>query len=86
MSSMLFKTKAHGLLVPLPPNKNVIGCNWASKIKKNSDGSIARYKARLVAKGYLQEKGLDFHETFSPVAKQPTICVLLCLELHFNCL
>jgi hypothetical protein len=46
-------------LVPLPPNKNLIGCKWVYKIKHYSDGSIERYKARLVAKGFTQCEGLD---------------------------
>ena len=42
-------------LVDLPPGKNVIGCKWVFKLKKNADGSISRYKARLVAQGYSQQ-------------------------------
>ena len=41
-------------LLPLPPSKNVVVCKWVFKIKRNSDGSLAKYKDRLVAKGYLQ--------------------------------
>ena len=65
-------------LTPLPPNKRPIGCKWVYKVKYRSDGIVERYKARLVGKGFTQKEGLDYLETFSPVAKLVSMkCILV---------
>ncbi|KAI5313376.1 hypothetical protein L3X38_042550 [Prunus dulcis] len=66
-------------LEPNPGNKNIVGSKWLYKIKKNSDGSVARYKSRLVAQGFSQQPGLDFGETFSPVVRHTTVRLVLSL-------
>ncbi|CAN1750243.1 Retrovirus-related Pol polyprotein from transposon RE1 [Linum perenne] len=71
-------------LEPYTPDKKPIGNKWVYRIKKNADGTIARYKARLVAKGFHQQEGLDFTETFSPVIKPASIRLILSIAISNN--
>ncbi|KAK3034853.1 hypothetical protein RJ639_032308 [Escallonia herrerae] len=64
-------------LVPLLFGKRAIDYKWAYKVKFHLDGTVERYKAQLVAKGYTPIEGVDFHETFAPVAKLVMVWCLL---------
>nr|ABA94364.2 retrotransposon protein, putative, Ty1-copia subclass [Oryza sativa Japonica Group] len=66
-------------LVEPPSGHNIIGTKWVFKNKQNEDGLIVRNKARLVAQGFTQVEGLDFDETFAPIARIEAIRLLLAL-------
>ncbi|KAG8477669.1 hypothetical protein CXB51_027663 [Gossypium anomalum] len=66
-------------LVPRPAKKKVIGVKWVYRAKQNADGSLNKLKARLVVKGFSQKYGLDYLETFAPVARLDSIRLLVAL-------
>lgn len=67
-----------------PGNVKLLKSKWVFVIKEDENGVPTRYKARLVAKGFLQEEGVDYHETYAPVAKLTTIRVVLAVGMHKN--
>ncbi|KAK2363159.1 putative mitochondrial protein [Trifolium repens] len=64
-------------LVPKPNHKNIIGTKWVYKNKLNEQGEVTRNKSRLVAQGYSQQEGIDFAETYAPLARLEAIRLLL---------
>ena len=66
-------------IVECPDGVNVVGCKWVFKIKKNAAGEIEKYKARLMAKGYSQIQGVDYDETYAPVARLASLRTVLAI-------
>ncbi|GAA6003970.1 hypothetical protein JCM5350_005092, partial [Sporobolomyces pararoseus] len=68
----------------VPRNAKILGCRFVYRRKKDQFGKVKSYKVRLVAQGFAQRPGLDFRETFAPVAKFTSIRVLLALAARQN--
>jgi hypothetical protein len=66
-------------IAPYPTGVKPIGCKWVYSIKLRYDGSLDKYKARLVALGNRQEHGIDYEETFAPVAKMTTVQLIIAI-------
>ena len=70
--------------MPVPISKKAIGCCWVFAVKFNPDGSVGRLKARLVAKGYAQIYGVDYSNTFSPIAKLTSVRLFIYLATSYD--
>jgi hypothetical protein len=70
----------YGILFLRPEGKSVVTSKWIYKIKHAADGSVKKYKVRFVARGFSQEEGVDYDETFSPVARYTSICTIIALD------
>jgi hypothetical protein len=66
-------------IVPRPKSKDGVSYEWLFKIKHAADGSIEKYKARFVARGFSQKEGIDYEETFAPVARYTLIRTIIAL-------
>ena len=71
-------------LVPKPEHQKVIGLKWVFRNKLDEHGIIVRNKARLVVKGYNQQEGIDFDETFAPVARLEPIRILVAFAAYMG--
>jgi hypothetical protein len=67
-------------IVPRPIDKSVVGSIWIYKEKQAANGSVEKYKARFVAQGFSQIEGIDYDETFAPIARYSSIRSILALS------
>jgi hypothetical protein len=66
-------------IVSRPKDKSVVSSKWVYKIKHAADGSVEKFKARFVARGFSQKEGIDYDDTFAPVARYTSIRVIIAL-------
>jgi hypothetical protein len=71
-------------IVPRPIDKSVVGSRWIYKVKQAADGSVEKYKARFVARGFSQIEGIDYGDTFAPIARYSSIRSILALSAQMG--
>ena len=64
-------------IVPRPQGKSVVNSKWIYKIKHATDGSVEKYKVRFVARGFSRVEGIDYEETFAPIAQYTSIRTII---------
>jgi Reverse transcriptase (RNA-dependent DNA polymerase) len=80
----MLKESGTWILTERPPNVNVVGSKWVFRAKKDAAGNVVRYKARLVAQGFSQVPGVDYFNTFAPVARLVLIRAVLALAAELD--
>ncbi len=71
-------------IVPRPEGKSVVGSRWIYKVKQVADGSVEKYKAIFVSRGFSRIEGIDYEETFAPVARYSSIRTILSLSAQMG--
>ena len=71
-------------VVPRPQKKKVVGSRWIYKVKHAADRSMDKYKARFTAKGFSRKEGIDYEETFAPVARYSSIQTIISLATEMG--
>ncbi|GKB03782.1 retrovirus-related pol polyprotein from transposon TNT 1-94 [Tanacetum coccineum] len=77
-------TRGNEELVPRPDCVMIITLKWIFKVKLDELGGVLKNKARLVARGYRQEEGIDFEESFAPVARLEAIRIFIAYATNMN--
>jgi hypothetical protein len=71
-------------IVPRPVGKSLVTSRWLYKIKHATYGSLEKYKAIFVACGFSQKKGVDYEETFAPITRYSSICVVISIAFEMG--
>ena len=71
-------------IVPRPKDKSVVSSKWIFKTKHSTDGSIEKYKAIFVARGFSQKEGINYEDTFAPIARYTSIRTVLALASNMK--
>ena len=71
-------------IVPRPMGKSIVGSRWIHKVKQAANGSVEKYKERFVARGFSQIEGIDYEETFAPIAWYSPMRTILALSTQMG--